>query len=318
MGKRLGGGNCFRAGLLLGVCAATATATTAATNEGATEPRLTITSDSGCPSESAVLAALAALVPPAEWPDGRVRIQAAADLLVVDLVSDGATQRQVQVPPDCGLRATTVALVIATWTGRLASDAAGAPVLRGQAVKTAPTTISAPPVVAGAERELAAGILLSASGGIAPGLRIDFVETRAPRGFGWQVGLALPARRERGTAPGSTSWTRAAASIAVNGRITLGRLFVSADLGLAGAYTFTSAEGYSVDQGWEAITGGLVGGVRFVLPWRRFGIWTDGRATKWLFPQSVAFDESAGGRVATVALPSYDLQWAVGLSYRFR
>ncbi len=294
---------------------------------GSAEPRLTIESDSACPSGPAVLDALATLVPPAEWPTGMVRVQTAADTLAVELISDGSsTPRRLHLADDCGLRATTVALVIVTWTGQLASDAAGPPVLRGQTVGThsevpvrASPTVSTPSVVATvAERELGAGFLLSVSGGIEPGVRIDFVETRAPRGLGWLVGLTLPAQRQSAAALGTTRWTRAAANVAVNGRLTLHRLVVSADLGLAGAYTFASADGYSVDQGSEALTGGLVAGVRLALPWRRMRIWTDVRAYKWLFPQTIAFDAVTGGRVATVELPSFDFQWAMGLAYVFR
>jgi len=296
---------------------------------GPKQPPLTIESDSDCPSELAVLDALAALVPPAEWPSRVVRLQTAADMLVVELISDEPTQRRLRVTADCGLRATTVALVIATWTGQLASDAAGTPVLRRQTiavrreapVTTPPKTTSTAVAVAPAverERELGAGLLLSISGGIAPGVRIDFVETRAPRGLGWLVGLALPAQRERAAAPGTTRWTRAAASIAIEGRLPLRGLIVAADLGLAGAYTLTSGHGYSINQTSDALTGGFVAGARLTVPRRRMRIWTDLRAYKWLFPQALAFDAPTGERLATVAFPSLDFQWAVGVSYLFR
>ena len=288
-------------------------------------PRLTITSDSTCPSGAAVADALATLVPPAEWPTGRVLVQSMADVLVVELVSDESTQRQLRMTADCGLRATTVALVISTWTGELASDAAGAPVLSGQGpggrseapAGIFPKTASALLVAPVTERELGAGLLLSMSGGLAPGVRIDFVQTRAPRGLGWQMGLVLPAQRERAAGAGTTSWTRAAAHLAVNGRITLRHFAVSADAGLAATYTLTSGHGYSVNQGSEALTGGLVTGARFALPWRRMRVWTDVRAYKWLFPQAIAVDSPEGDRLATVALPSFDFQWAVGLAYLF-
>jgi hypothetical protein len=294
----------------------------------ANEPRLTITSDSACPSGTSVLGALATLVPPDSWPEGTVNIQTAADQLVVQLISellsDGASQREMRVPADCDLRAATVALVILTWTGRLASEAAGTPELRGQTkgsqapAGALPVTKASAPSIATAERELSAGLLLSVSGSLAPGARIDFVETRAPRGLGWQLGLALPAQRERGTALATTSWTRAAASVAINGRVTLRHLFASADVGLAGAYAFTSAQGYSMGHGSEALTGGFVGGTRLETPWRRVRIWIDFRVYKWLFPQTIAFDALAGDRLATVALPSFDIQGALGLAYVFR
>lgn len=309
---------------------APAAASVPAEVSGPAQPRLIVTSDTTCPSGPAVAQALAVLSPPAEWPSGTVFIQTVADMLVVELISDGSTLRQLRVADDCGLRATTVALVIATWTGELSSDAARAPVLRGQVaqgavpVKTSPVTLPATPAATAptTERELGAGLLLSLSGGVAPGVRIDYARSRVPKGLGWQVALTLPAQRERAAAGAATSWTRATASIALRGRVTLRRLAVSVDAGLAGAYTLTSGHGYAIDQGVQqgaqALTGGFVAGARLALPWRRLRIWTDVRAYKWLFPQTVAVDSTVGDRVATVALPSTDVQWAVGVSYLFR
>jgi hypothetical protein len=283
-------------------------------------PRLIITSDSQCPSGPAVAEALAALVPAAEWPNGTVELQSAADSCVVHLMSEISSERRLSLPADCGLRASTVALVIATWTGALASEAAGAPILRSQATvnpSPSPAPSPAPSVTSATERELGAGVLLSLSGGPAPGGRLDFVQTRAPRGLGWQVGLAASAPRERAVAGGTTSWTRAAVDIGVNGRITLRRFALSAHAGLAGTYTFTSGHGYSVDQSSEALTGGMDAGARIAVTWRRLRVWTDVRGTKWLFPQSLAVRSPEGERVTEVALPSFDFQWALGLSYLF-
>jgi hypothetical protein len=181
------------------------------------------------------------------------------------------------------------------------------------------TPVPAAAVVASAtERELGAGPLLALSGGGAPGVHIDFVQTRAPSGLGFQVVLTLPAQRERAGDGATTSWTRVAVSVGINGRITLRRLAVSVDAGPAGAFTFTSGHGYAITQGTQALTAGFVAGARLALPWWRLRVWTDVRAYKWLFPQTVAIDTTAGGRVATLALPSSDFHWAVGLAYLFR
>jgi hypothetical protein len=293
---------------------------------GPSSSRLIITSDSNCPSGPAVAAALATLNQPGEGPSGTVLIQATDETLVVELVSDGSTRRQLRVTDDCAVRAMTVALVIATWTGELASDAAGTPVLRDQVplgeeaarVPAPPAALTPPGGAPITERELGAGLLLAVTEGIAPGMCIDFVQTRAARGLGWQAGLALPARRERAAGGTTASWTRASASIALNARTTLRRLALSAAAGLAGAYTITSGHGYAVDQGAQALTGGFVVAARLALPWRSLRVWTEVRAYKWLFPQSVAVDSTAGDHVAKVTLPSFDVHWALGLAYLFR
>jgi hypothetical protein len=226
------------------------------------------------------------------------------------------------VASDCGARATAVALVIATWTGELSSEAAGEPVLRrpagARSSDVAPDS-SQPAVTAPAtERELGASLLMSVSGGVAPGVAIDFVQTRASRGLGWQAGLSLPAQRESSGPGGTTTWTRAMASIAVNGRMTVRRLVLSVGAGLAGAYTFTSGRGYPIDDGEQSLTAGVVADGRVAYSWSRVRVWTGLRCYQWLLPQSVVVEGPSGARVASIDLPSTDLQWAVGVAYVFR
>lgn len=282
--------------------------------------RLSISSDSECPSGSAIAAELAALIAPAEWPSGAVRVRATSDRLLVELVADTATQRELAAIGDCTVRATTVALVIATWTGEL--SAAGEPALRSASGPGEPqATPLAPPAVPTAsltERELGAGLLLSLSGGLAPGVTIDFVQTRAPRGLGWQAGLVLPAQRELSGVGGSTHWTRAAASVAINGRITLPPVALSMAAGLVAAYTLTAGRGYPVEQDMQALTGGVMAEARAAIPWGRLRVWTGLRGCRWLWLQSVVVETQGGDRVATGDLPSWDFQWVVGLGYVFR
>jgi hypothetical protein len=307
----------------LGVLAAGLLTAPAVASDAPVTQRLTIASDSSCPSETAIGEALAGLRPAAEWPSGAVRVHAAADALVVDLGTD--SQRRLTVVPECTVRAATVALVIATWMDDLPAEAAATPVLHPTANET-PAKAAQPPTVppdatrapGSSEQEIGAGLLLAVAGGIAPGVRVDFLQSRNPRGLGWQASLTLPAQHKLTTAGGSTRWTRAAASIALNGRVTVGRYAVSADSGLAGAYTFTSGQGYSIDQSAQSLTCGFVAGVRVGLPWRHVRLWTDLHIYKWLYPQSIQVDSAAGDRMATTLLPSWDGQWTLGLSYLFR
>jgi hypothetical protein len=292
--------------------------------QAAAEPaaRLTVTSDSECPSGAAITAELEAISPLDQGPSGTVHVHMSGEMLIVELVSGTTTQRQLPVTGDCGTRATTVALVIATWTGELSSAAAGEPTLRPTSGTLAGSpAASSPPAVVPAfvhERELGTGLLLSLSGRLAPGLEIDYVQTRAPRGWGWQAGLAVPVRRES-SGPGlSTSWTRAAVNLAINRRSTWRRVALSASAGLVGAYTFISARGYSFERSARALTVGAMAEVRAAIPWWRLRVWTALRGGRWLVPQSVDIETQGGDRVATIDLPSWDLQWALGLSYLFR
>jgi len=291
------------------------------TSDPATE-RLTIASDSSCPSGEAVVEALLGLRPAGAWPSKTVRIHAEDRFLFVDLGTGTASRRQLAVVPDCATRALMVAVVIATWMDDLPAETADAPVLRSPTPRPVPLTAERipPPNLPSAsnEREVGLGLLMAASGGIVPGLRVDFVQSRRPRGLGWQAGLALPAWRELSTAVGSIRWTRPSVYVALNARIPVGRYLLAGDGGLAGAYTFAKGQGYAIDQNAQSFTFGFVAGMRLGIPWRRFRIWADLRFYGWLTTQSIQIDSTAGERVASSSLPSWDGQLSVGLSYVFR
>jgi hypothetical protein len=291
--------------------------------EDTTPPPPSITSDSACPSAQAIEAALASLRAPGDWPVGRVRVQAEGDALWVDLGPD-QPKRRVPVTADCDERATTVALVIATWSDDLPTDAASTPLLRTRAVPGVRRleAQSSPPSTPGAsssEHELGAGIFVAVSDGIAPGVSIDFVQTRASNGLGWQADLALPGYREQVAPGGSTRWTRATLTLSINGRATIGRFILSGDAGLAGAYTLTSGRGYSIEaSGLSALTAGGVAGVRAALPLRGVRLWVGLRVFHWLLPHTVLVSSTDGARVGTAVLPSTDVHCGAGLSYLFR
>ena len=295
----------------------------AAVAPGETAPaRLGITSDSDCPSGPAITAGLAELGPPEGWPIGTVGVRTLGDKLIVDLISGTTTQRELPLSGDCATRATTVALVIATWTGELSSAAVGEPALRpatGAPVPgAAPTPAPAARAPSFTERELGAGLLLSLSDGFAAGAEIDYVQTRAPRGLGWQASVMLPTQRQSTAADLSTRWTRAAASLAVNGRASVHPVALSASMGLAAAYTIIAAHGYTYEQDARAFTLGIGAEVRVAIPWGPLRVWSALRAGRWLLPQSVMIETQGGDRVATIDLPSWDFQAAVGLSTLFR
>ncbi len=281
--------------------------------------RLSITSDSECPSGQAVRAELEAIGPPDQEASGTVSVRVVDNRLLVDLVSGTATRRELAATGDCATRATTVALVIATWTGELA--VAGEPTLRPPNDPPAPEPARVSPVVAppsAREHELGAGPVLTLSDGLAPGVEVDYLQTRAPRGLGWQAGLLLPARRDRSDHGLVTRWTRPAVSVALNGRITLRSVALSAGAGLVAAYTLISARGYSFQHDARALTLGTMVEARAALPWGRLRVWTALRGGRWLIPQAVMIETQDGDRVATIDLPSWDLQWAVGLGYLLR
>jgi hypothetical protein len=66
------------------------------------------------------------------------------------------------------------------------------------------------------------------------------------------------------------------------------------------------------------LTIGVLAEARAGIPWGPLRVWSAWRAGRWLVPQSMVIETQGGDRVATVDLPSWDFQWALGLSYLFR
>jgi hypothetical protein len=273
---------------------------------------LVIVSDSSCPSPEAVQKALASLRPAADWPATVVEIRAGDQSLAIDLGSSGTLQRQLAVGPDCSARATSAALVIATWMDDLPATVTGAPILRALDEPT-PAPPPPPPHVP-AYQEIGAALSTDLTGW-APGGKAEFIRMRAEQDLGLQASIGLAAPREVWVGNGITRWMRTTAAVALHARHTLGRPFVAADLGLAIAYTAAWGTSYAVNRSDRAVTWGPVAGARAGIPWGRLRLWTDVRVCRWFPGDSVQIDSGASTSSASAILPSWEGQWSFGISY---
>lgn len=279
---------------------------------------LVIESDSSCPSAEAVREALVGIKPAADWPLATVSIAVQEQTLLLSLGSPAKSQRRLAVEADCGARAATAALVIATWLSELPTLAVVAPTLGSPepAVYAEPAKPAPAPVRAALpshRREVGAGLLAEMGSGLSPGLRLEVLGLLGDGTLGWQASLALPATRNVTVGPGTTIFRRTSASASLLGRLVVRKLIFSADAGAALAYTSAQGSDYQENQADASLTYGLVAGLRAGVPWGRVRIWIDGRVFKWLYGQTVEVE----GVASTAALPSWDLQWSIGGGYAF-
>jgi hypothetical protein len=292
---------------------AVATAGAVAPAIPATDP-LVIESDSTCPSAQAIRDTLAGLQPASTWPRTTVAIYAQGNFVLVALGSRSSIPRQVAVSPDCGARATTVALIIATWLGELPAEAVAPPSPPPpSAPAREPPSASPPPH----RIEIGAGLLAALVGGVAPGIRVELTRLRPAGDLGWKLSLALPGPRGVAVGGGTTHFARAAASLALEGRLATRRYVLSGDGGLAAAYTLAWGEGYTANQTDQSVTWGLAAGLRAGIPWGRVRIWTDLRIFRWLYEQSVQVDSNDNDGTAKLPLPGWDVHVALGASLVF-
>jgi hypothetical protein len=65
----------------------------------------------------------------------------------------------------------------------------------------------------------------------------------------------------------------------------------------------------------RSMTWGPVAGARVGIPWGRFRLWTDLRVRRWLHSESVQIDSTSSANGTDAALPSWEGQWSLGVSY---
>ena len=129
------------------------------------QPMVVVLGDATCPSVDMIRTAL-----PAAWPDDalsgqKVTVEVADNRLALSLGETPGVRREIPADGDCSVRAESVAVVLAAWSGELGARPVDSPVL----------TIASPaPVLAPAKKplpiiELEGGAFYSPLWGHAPG-----------------------------------------------------------------------------------------------------------------------------------------------------
>jgi hypothetical protein len=296
-------------------------------------PRLAVASDSECPSSAAVGAALAGLLGAEERAvTGAAAVHVEAGALVIRFRDPEAAagERRVAVGADCGARAATAALLIATWIRSLPAEAPGSPLLaarpRAGAAPPAPPAASPAPAIAsatppppapraaGSTTELGAGLMVDGGGGAVPGLGVELRRPLVVDRAGWSASAALPAARSVAVGAGIARWTRLSIALGPSLRWGGGLLFVDTDAALVGGVLFAWGQGYDIDRQGASLTVGVGGGARAgVRLGARLTAWVDARATRWLRDQQVSNDIYPQGSAAAVRLPGWDAELALGV-----
>jgi len=270
---------------------------------------LVIVSESDCPSSEAVRIALAKLRPTDEWPEAVAAVRIAGQTLAIDIGVESPIQRRLAVGPDCAERASSAALVIATWMDDLPAEVAGAPILR-EAARALPTAVDA-----SARYELGAGLGATTGAGWTPSAHVELIGLRERRRFGWQASIGLVTPRDVSVGSGVSHWLRSFATVALHARQSFAKLFLAADLGLAGAFTFAWGSAYDQNKNDRSFTWGPAAGARTGIPWGRFCLWTDLHLRWWLKSDSVQIDSASLAGRDSAQLPSKEVQLSLGLSY---
>jgi hypothetical protein len=271
-----------------------------------------IASDSDCPSAAAIRDELGTLKFPT--PDAAsVAIHADDDGVSVTFGAPGGVQRgprKLALAPECPRRASTVALLIAAWLGRIASHPPAALTMVAEAPPPAP---SRPEPLHREQAELGAGLSVGVQAGhLIPALRLEVGTGTQGTGVGWVGGVVLPAPARQESGRGTINWSRPSLMAGRRLRMVTPDLGLDVTVGALLGLTVAWGEGYLFDrQELEPAVGATIGARLSLVP-GGFGPWIELRGRGWLVDQELAATQPPG--VDGVTLPVIELELTFGAS----
>jgi hypothetical protein len=171
------------------------------------------------------------------------------------------------------------------------------------------------PAPASVRYEIGAALAAATGAGWTPAAQLELIGLREGRHFGWQAAVGRVAPRGISVGSGVSHWLRNYATVGVHARQSFTKLFLAADLGLAGAYTAAWGSGYDQNVSDGSFTWGTAAGARAGISWGRIRLWTDLHLRWWLKGDNVQIDSASPAGQDSARLPSKEMQWSLGLSY---
>lgn len=302
---------------LLGVLALTSAGATPAR----AQPTVVVLGDATCPSVDMIQAALPATAAPSGWPSQAVTVEAAGDRLFIELGEVPGSRRDIPADKDCSVRAESVAVVIAAWSGALASRPTDSPVLTVAAPGPAmpPTSAPGPALAPKPDHvfELDGGAFYSAVWGHGLGGWVDLGRTPRKGGVGFRAMGAYQSGRDITLEGGSNQVLRFLVGAAMTYDLQYRYFFASGDAGLIGTVTRAEGVGYETNRTASAANIGGVANVRGGVPLGRLRLSLNVRVLGMAHPETVKVQSASPGVGDSASLSAWDLQLGAGLGFRF-
>ncbi len=277
------------------------------------QPSVVVHGDATCPSADMILAALPAARPDDELSEQKVTVEVADDRLSLTLGEAPAVRREIPADRDCSVRAQSVAVVIAAWSGELGTRPTDSPVL----------TVSSPaPVLAPVKKpshviELDGEAFYSPLWGHAPGAWLGVGRTPRDGGVGARVLGAYQSARDVALEGGTNQVLRFLVGAAVTYQLQRTHVFASGDLGLVGTLTHAQGTGYAPNGAASTANFGGLADLRGGLRFGRARLWLNARGLRLVRAETVKVESTSPGIADSATLTAWDLQVGVGLGYRF-
>jgi hypothetical protein len=277
------------------------------------QPKVVVLGDDTCPSAEMIRAALPADRPDSAWSGQTLTVKVADDRLALSLGDEPAVRREIPADRDCAVRAESVAVVMAAWSGELASEPTDSPVLN----VASPAPVLTPTTPTTQVLELDGGATYSLLWGHAPGAWLGV--GRAPRngGVGARVLGAYQSARNVALEGGDNQVLRVLGGAAATYHLQRRLVFASGDVGLVGTYTRASGTGYETNRTASTANVGGLADLRGGLHWGRLRLWLEARLVCLVHSETVKIQSTSPGVADNAVLSAWDAELGVGLGFRF-
>jgi hypothetical protein len=277
------------------------------------QPSVVVRGDAACPSAEMILAALPAAASDVDWSGQTVTVEVTDDRLSLTLGDAAGARREIPADADCAIRAESVAVVIAAWSGELGARPSDSPMF----------TIASPaPVLTRAKKpshiiEVDGAAFYSPVWGHGPGASLD-VSRRPWRGHvGARALLAYQSARDVALEGGTNQILRLLVGATVTYQLPSKRWFAAGDVGLAGTLTLARGAGYEPNETASAANFGGIAELRGGLRLGRFSVWLNARGLRLIHGETVKVQSPSPGVADSAALSAWDMQLGLGLGFRF-
>ena len=276
------------------------------------QPMVVVLGDDTCPSVDMIRAALPARSQ-GDMSGKKVTVEVVDDRLSLILGEAPAVRREIPADHDCSVRAESVAVVIAAWSGELGARPTDSPVL---------TVASPAPVLTPAKRpshvtEVEGSAFYSPLWGHAPGVLLGVGRTPLGGGVGVRGFGAYQSARDVALEGGRNQVLRLLAGAALTYRLQRTHVFASGDVGLVGTFTRAQGTGYELNQASSTANFGGLADLRGGFRLGRFSLWLNARGLRLVHAETLKVQSSSPGIADSATLNAWDLQIGAGLGVRF-
>jgi hypothetical protein len=277
------------------------------------QPMVVVRGDVNCPNEEMIRAALRLARPEGEGAGQTVTVEVGDDRLTLSLGDAPAVRREIPADRDCSVRAESVAVVIAAWSGELGSRPTDSPML----AVASPEPVLIPARQPSSVIELDGAAFYSSMWGHAPGVWVGLGRTPREGGFGVRAVGAYQSARDIALEGGTNQVMRFLMGAAVTYHLQRVRVFASGDVGLVGTFTRAQGAGYETNQAESTTNFGGLADLRGGLRLGRARLWLNARLLRLVFTENVKIQSTSPGVADSAALAAWDLQLGMGLGVRF-